>query len=138
MASLTGRSAGMRLSFLTFAMLVFAIPVFLVAWMAFGVSSLESSLMAWAGCWLVGILSIAAMEPIRRADWILYRVGVGTLIRLFGLLGLCFLVDYFGSSLFQSGFIVYLLIFYVVGLTLETLLVVGSVPWFVGKSCIEK
>jgi hypothetical protein len=120
------RSLPFRVLWLTAAFVSVWLPIQFLSWFVVGPSTLTAGFVAVLFCWLAGVLSLIFSELLKGDELAVWRVGCGILIRTFGLLVVCIIVQQQAVELIQSGFLAYMLIFYFLGLTLETVLMVSA------------
>jgi hypothetical protein len=79
-------------------------------------------------CLLGGALALVAGDIVRGADRALHQMLIGTALRMAVPLGLCVSVYWRGGPLVDAGLAYYLIGFYLVMLTLETVLMLPAGP----------
>ena len=75
-------------------------------------------------CLLGGLGSLLVCELFRDPDLVMYRVLIGTMLRMGLPLGLFLVVYYRGGTLVEAGLGFYVIGFYLIMLTTETLMLV--------------
>ena len=125
------RSSLAEVGLFSAALFAFALLVFAVAWGMMGPASTTAAVAAFVVCWLVSLVSLVACRGARA---ILHQVGIAMMIRLVGLLLVCLLVRWRYEYLIDGGFVFFLLAFYLAGLVLETVLLLGRVSTVAHKS----
>ena len=92
-----------------------------------GKMSLAACSVAFISCWSIGMVSLATAELYHGQFAMLYQFGTDMAIRMVGLLGLCWIVDSQFPTLIDYGFVVFILVFNLVGLAVGIAVLVNSV-----------
>lgn len=99
-----------------------------IAWSLDGVAGLVTAAVAATFCLAGGALALVVGEIYRGAERVLHQVLLGTALRMGVPLGLCVAVYWRDGFLVDAGLAYYLIGFYLVMLTVETVLMLPAGP----------
>lgn len=113
-----------RVAALTSAFAVVSLVVAPLAYHYHGTSGLAAVFASFAVCLFCGVITLGAADLLRKPEMVIHQVAVNLVFRTGIPLAVCILAYFKRSSLADAGFVYYLLVYYFVGLAVETLLAV--------------
>ena len=118
-------SLGKRAALFVALLLIALLPVGAVAYSLHGSLGLTAAAVAWAisvGC---GLAALIISLLLRDTPLVLYQVLIGFALRMGLPLAICMLLVTQKSPLLNAGFIIYILVFYMVTLLIDTVLLLA-------------
>ena len=122
LAELPQRSLAVRAAVLGMAVLLVAAGLAPVAGVRSGWAGLCAAGAAAAVCLIGAVAALAISHVLRGPAFVLPALLLGMMVRMGLPLALALIYQFWGGGLADAGFLVYLLVFYPVTLTVETIL----------------